>query len=161
MVSIELPSEPGTRVPDAKYPFRHYLPVQTRFNDFDMLGHINNSVYYTFFDMGKSHYFEAVNQGPIDWHNVGVVIANTNCDFYKPIFFDDSIAVVTTVIALGKKSFQIEQRIINAKNHLTHARCVSVMAAYNPETLKSAEVPESWVENLGNFEGRAFEDVHH
>lgn len=161
MVSIELPSEPGTRVPDAKYPFKHYLPLQTRFNDFDMLGHINNAVYFTFFDMGKAHYFEAVNNGPIDWHNVGVVIANTNCDFYKPIFFDDTVAVVTTMVALGKKSFKLEQRVINAKTRLTHARCITVMAAYDPRTLKSAEVPTSWVENATRFEGRTFEDTQH
>lgn len=161
MISIEIPSEPGTRVPDAQYPFRHYLPIQKRFNDFDMLGHMNNTVYFAFFDMGKSSYFEEISGVPVDWHNPGVVVANTNCDFYKPVFFDDTIAVVTTIISLGKKSFKIEQRIINAKTHRTHARCITVMAAYNPETLKSGEVSQTWIANAERYEERTFEPLHH
>lgn len=161
MVKIELPKELGTRVPDAKYPFRHYMAIQTRFCDFDMLGHMNNSVYFTFFDMGKAHYFETISGAPVDWHNLGLVVANTNCDFFKPVFFDDTIAVVTTVISQGKRSFKIEQRIINAKTRLTHARCITVMVAYDPQTLKSADVPQQWIENASRYEGRVFEEIVH
>ena len=42
-------------------PFRHSIPVQLRFNDIDILGHLNNSVYFTLFDLGKTRYFEAVH----------------------------------------------------------------------------------------------------
>ena len=34
-------------------PFRHSITVQLRFNDFDMLGHLNNSMYFSYFDIGK------------------------------------------------------------------------------------------------------------
>ena len=33
--------------------FKHTLPVQLRFNDIDALGHVNNSIYFTFYDLGK------------------------------------------------------------------------------------------------------------
>ena len=33
--------------------FRHTLPLQLRFNDIDLLGHVNNSVYFSFYDAGK------------------------------------------------------------------------------------------------------------
>ena len=35
----------------------HTLPLQLRFNDVDMMGHVNNAVIMEFFDLGKSHYF--------------------------------------------------------------------------------------------------------
>ena len=38
--------------------FRHTLPLQLRFNDIDLLGHVNNSVYFSFYDLGKARYFE-------------------------------------------------------------------------------------------------------
>ena len=34
--------------------FKHSVPVQLRFNDADALGHVNNSVYFTFYDLGKT-----------------------------------------------------------------------------------------------------------
>ena len=45
--------------------FRHTLPLQLRFNDIDLLGHVNNSVYFSFYDLGKARYFETVKAQPI------------------------------------------------------------------------------------------------
>lgn len=45
--------------------FKHSVPVQLRFNDADALGHVNNSVYFTFYDLGKTEYFKAVRGGEI------------------------------------------------------------------------------------------------
>ena len=47
--------------------FRHTLPLQLRFNDIDLLGHVNNSVYFSFYDLGKARYFETVKAQNIDW----------------------------------------------------------------------------------------------
>ena len=39
---------------------KHQVPVQLRFNDTDALGHVNNSTYFSFYDLGKSEYFATV-----------------------------------------------------------------------------------------------------
>ena len=56
--------------------FHHSQPLQIRFNDVDLLGHVNNSIYFAFYDLGKSRYFEAVKAQNIDWKKADVVIAN-------------------------------------------------------------------------------------
>lgn len=33
--------------------FNHTLPIQLRFNDVDKFGHVNNTVYFSFYDLGK------------------------------------------------------------------------------------------------------------
>ena len=45
---IAIPPCGNEKVPQPQCPFRHLTEVQTRFNDFDMLGHLNNSVYLQF-----------------------------------------------------------------------------------------------------------------
>ena len=40
--------------------FRHTLPIQLRFNDVDKFGHVNNTVYFSFYDLGKTEYFASV-----------------------------------------------------------------------------------------------------
>mgnify|MGYP001534377266 FL=1 len=40
--------------------FNHTLPIQLRFNDVDKFGHVNNTVYFSFYDLGKTEYFASV-----------------------------------------------------------------------------------------------------
>ncbi len=84
--------------------FRHHMPLQMRFNDIDMLGHLNNSVYLTFMDLAKTRYFQAALGDKLRWGEIGVVIVNINCDFCKPTFFDDVIEVETAVVAIGRRA---------------------------------------------------------
>ena len=79
-----LPPSSNLRVADAAHPFYHAIDLQTRFSDYDMLGHLNNNVYLTFMDMAKARYFQAVNPEPVDWKEAGVVVVNINCSFYAP-----------------------------------------------------------------------------
>lgn len=37
--------------------YRHHQPIQLRFNDIDMLGHVNNTLYFEYMDMAKTRYF--------------------------------------------------------------------------------------------------------
>ena len=48
-------------IPEAKFEFHHRTPVQTRFNDVDMFGHLNNSVYMQFADLAKMHYLSLIH----------------------------------------------------------------------------------------------------
>ena len=50
--------------------------VQIRFNDIDILGHLNNVVYFSLFDTAKAQYLHQVMEGNIDWRRVETVIAN-------------------------------------------------------------------------------------
>ena len=61
--------------------FHHSIPVQIRFNDIDMLGHVNNTVYFSFFDLGKARYFEEVKKGHFDLSHIDIVVANINVNF--------------------------------------------------------------------------------
>ena len=41
--------------------FHHALPIQLRFNDVDKFGHVNNTVYFSFYDLGKTEIFRLRN----------------------------------------------------------------------------------------------------
>jgi len=50
--------------------FPHRIPVEIRFNDIDILGHVNNTVYFSFYDTGKAWYFKDIVDWDIDWRKV-------------------------------------------------------------------------------------------
>ena len=139
---------------EQKPAFRHSVPVQMRFNDIDVLGHVNNSVYFTYYDLGKSAYFTAVRKGEIDWMRPDLVIANVNCNFYAPMFFGEPVSVVTRVDSIREKSFKILQRLVNVVTKEVKSECVTVMVAYNAEEQTSVRLPEKWVKSICDYEGR-------
>ena len=105
--------------------FKHSVPVQLRFNDADALGHVNNSVYFTFYDLGKTEYFKAVRGGEIP-KEIDIVVAHAEVDFIAPVFLNDEIAVQTTVSEIGNKSFELIQRIVDTKNNITKCFCKTI-----------------------------------
>ena len=110
--------------------FRHVLPIQIRFNDVDKFGHVNNTVYFQFYDTAKTDYIATVCKG-VDWEQVAIVVVRIEADFVSQIKAGDHIAARTRVIKVGNKSFHLEQEIIDADTQEVKCRCFSVMVFYD------------------------------
>lgn len=134
--------------------FHHRTPLQMRFNDIDMLGHLNNSIYLTFFDLAKTKYFAAVNGEPVDISKMGLVIVNINANFCAPTFFNEEVEAETAVSHIGNKSLTMEQRIVRVKDRQVKCACTTILAGFDLKTGTSIPVAEEWVEKLERFEGR-------
>lgn len=134
--------------------FRDHMPVQLRFNDVDVLGHVNNTVYLSFYDTGKAHYFNAVRPGRISWAHVDTVIANVECAYLSPILFGDRIEVYTRALAIGEKSFVLEQMLYETVTGTVKSVCRTVMVSFDPTTHKTVPLSAEWREGLTAFEGR-------
>ena len=133
--------------------FHHSYPLQLRFNDIDSLGHVNNSVYFTFYDLGKSRYFETVKKQSIDWRKADVVIANVNADFLSPIYSYEQIAVETCCIEIGNRSFKLMQRIVNTTTGEVKGICRTIMVGFDVEAGVSAPISDEWKNAIRQFEG--------
>lgn len=153
-----LPSD-NPRVPAAEFPFRHCLPVQIRFSDIDMLGHLNNNVYLTFMDLAKINYFGTVHGSPVTAPELCLVVVNIDCDFLSPSFMGDNLEVWTRTVAIGHRSFHLEQRIVDRNTGVTKCIGRTVMAGYDPATAKGAELAPSWIKETEAFEQRPLRNV--
>ena len=72
---IILPTPLNPRVPAPTQPFRTVLPLQIRFNDIDLLGHVNNEMYFAYMDLGKMRYFQEMMDDKLDWRAINTVVA--------------------------------------------------------------------------------------
>ena len=68
------------------YTFHHQVPIQVRMTDIDPVGHVNNSVQLTYYDLGRLKYLETIQKKEIDWQELDMVVVHTACDFYNSIF---------------------------------------------------------------------------
>ena len=160
MNPIEYPASQNPRVPEASQPYRHITPVQLRFNDIDMLGHINNNAYLEFMDLGKTSYFNTVKPELVNWKNINAVIVNINCDFFSPGYIKESLAVLTTVTSISQRSLKMEQRIINVETG--DVKCIgrTVMAGFDPKTAQGAPIDSECVKAICKHEEKELFVMH-
>ena len=121
-------------------PFNHTYDVQLRFNDIDALGHLNNSVYFALFDLGKAKYFIDVRKEDIDWRKTDIVVANVNCNFLAPTYFNENIAVQTQVTAMYDKSFMVVQQLINKDTNEVKCVCSTIMVGFDVKKCVAAPI---------------------
>lgn len=147
-----------SRVQMPGHDFRHSIPVQIRFNDIDLLGHVNNSVYFPFFDLGKARYFSTVKEETIDWRKTDIVVANINCDFCAPVYFNENINVLTQVVKIYDKSFKMLQYLVNTDTQEVKCICTTIMVGFDVEKGIAAPLSDDWKKSLSKFEGRDLEE---
>lgn len=152
MKPISYPASQNPKVPAASCEYRHVTPVQIRFNDIDMIGHINNNSYLEYMDLGKTAYFNAVKADLVNWKHINAVIVNINCDFFAPGYINEPIAVLTAVTSISQRSLKMEQRVINAETGEVKCIGYTVMAGFDPTTAQGAPIDEEWKLAIGKFE---------
>jgi acyl-CoA thioester hydrolase len=127
--------------------FKNILPIQVRFSDVDMMGHVSNTVYQNYYDSGKVNYFDEV-MPDMDFVNLGVVGASVKIEYLKPIFMKTRILVETRVSVLGQKSITMEHCLVNEQTGETLSTCTAVLVCFAIKEQKSIVIPENWRKSI-------------
>jgi len=132
--------------------FFHETPLQIRFNDVDVMGHVNNSVYQNYFDVARLRYFEDIFGYRMNWYDNALVLVHIEIDFIKSVEMYDQVKVLTKVYQLGNKSLRMEQRIVGEDNE--DVRCVNraVLSAFNYNEGKATPLLDEWREKIKKYE---------
>jgi len=85
--------------------------IQVRFSDLDVLGHVNNSVYLSYFETARVHYFAHLLGANWDWHKNGVILVKNEVEYHKPILLHDAPMVHVFTEHIGEKSFTLSYEI--------------------------------------------------
>jgi acyl-CoA thioester hydrolase len=109
-----MPNEPnGTKAP-LRSGFTHFLPIATRWMDNDVYGHVNNVVYYSYFDTVINRYL--IDEGGLDiagGETIGLCV-ESHCAYFRPVAFPDALDAGLRVAHLGRTSVRYEIGIFAA-----------------------------------------------
>lgn len=132
--------------------FNYKTNVPLRFVDFDIMGHVNNSVYFTYLEIARTNYWkEIVNW---DWKKTGIVIAHAELDYISPIVPNDQIAVHVKTTRIGNTSFDLEYQIVKVKGaeEFICSKGKTVCIAIDYATGKPTSIPTDEKQKMVNFE---------
>ncbi|GAB3315436.1 acyl-CoA thioesterase [Haliea atlantica] len=108
--------------------YRVFYPLNTRWSDNDIYGHINNVVYYSYFDSVANRYL--IETGGLDIAAAEIVgyVVNSGCDYHAPAAYPDALEGGLRVDRLGNSSVQYGIAIFRAgeREALAHGHFVHV-----------------------------------
>ncbi|UCD90043.1 MAG: acyl-CoA thioesterase [Desulfobacterales bacterium] len=127
------------------------IDIEVRFRDLDALSHVNNAVYFTYFEEGRKNFSKAIFQVS-DPSGFTFILAYIQCDYLMPVKFDDHIKLQMWVQNIGTKSFGFGYMIVDASDtSVVYATGESVQVCYNYAENKSIEVPVSMKKKLSAY----------
>ncbi len=102
-------SQPHRR---ADYP--HAMPITTRWMDNDAYGHVNNVVYYSYFDTVVNAWL--IERGLLEVETSPVIglVVETGCQYFAPLTFPESVTAALRVATLGRSSVRYEIALFGA-----------------------------------------------
>lgn len=94
--------------PSSRDSYRAFLPIQTRWMDNDVYGHLNNVIHYSMFDTAVNSWL--IREGLLDIHNgehIGLVV-ETGCRYFAEMAFPDLVTAGIRVARIGTSSVRYE-----------------------------------------------------
>jgi acyl-CoA thioester hydrolase len=135
---------PSTSRPEAEqrsaYP--HFRRILTRWMDNDVYGHVNNVVYYSYFDTVVNAYL--VKEGGLDIESSPVIglCVESQCRYLAPVKFPDLLDVGLRVAKIGRSSVRYEIGIFRAGESSAAAQGHFVHVFVDRATRRPADLPE-------------------
>jgi len=84
--------------------------LNVRFNDCDVLQHVNNATYYTYFEEARRDLFRLFNPD-LSTQNWNIIVASNACNYLQEIHFAQDITIYTWISHIGNSSFNVEHAI--------------------------------------------------
>jgi acyl-CoA thioester hydrolase len=138
------------------YPVVVDLPVV--WGEMDALAHVNNVVYFRYFETSRIAYFEKMKLWLyMETTGIGPILASTWCRFKAPLAYPDTVSVATRVTLIEKDRFKMAHAIVSHRLEKVAAEGEGVLVTYNYTEKQKVPMPEDLVLRIREIEGEKVE----
>ena len=128
--------------------YKVWRQIGTRWSDNDAYGHVNNTVYYQWFDTAVNAWL--IEAGLLDvaaGDPIGLVV-ETGCRYARPLAYPEPVEVGLAVVELGRSSVRYRLGIFAKGAAEAAAEGYFVHVYVGRESRRPVELPEAWREKL-------------
>ncbi len=157
----------------ARADFQRKAEVEVRFRDVDLMGHVNNAVYFTYLEQARFYYFRELSRGdtPLvppgagsdpagsDYVPVevpGFIVASAKMDYKSAARQGEWLDVLIRVAEVRRSSFVYAYEIYRKGTDELVATAETVQVVYDYAAARSTAVPDSLRSRFEVLEGRSF-----
>lgn len=136
-----------------KIEYHHTMPIQLRWMDADAFGHVNNAMYFQYYDTAKMDYFRKVCPEIVDKY--AIVTVHLDADFMHQVYTkDEEVEVQSAIVRIGHSSFTFRQQLVGKSDG--EVKCVgeTIMVLFDISKEQTVQFTPEWRAAIGKFEGR-------
>jgi acyl-CoA thioester hydrolase len=128
--------------------FKNKVSIQIRYRDLDAQNHVNSSVYFSYFELSRVHFFDTlfVDKRRDYWADVNIVVAKQEMNYKQQLRLHDKAYSYVWVSRIGNKSFEMNFLLVKEEDgkEIEVASGMGVLVCINLKTDQTVPVPEEW-----------------
>lgn len=131
------------KTPSQRQAYPHFFPMATRWQDNDGYGHVNNVVYYSYFDTAVNRYL--MNQGYLNAETSKIIglVVETQCTYFSSVSFPDNLDIAVRVDHMGNSSVRYGVAVFKENAELASAEGYFIHVYVDRLTHKPQPLPEA------------------
>jgi acyl-CoA thioester hydrolase len=123
------------------YPVIIEFPVA--WGEMDAMGHVNNTVYFRYFESARIAYFEKIDViGYMTETGIGPILGEISCKFKIPLSYPDKVLIGVKVVRIEEDRFIMNHLVVSTKHQRVAAEGDGVIVTFNYREGKKVAVPE-------------------
>ena len=143
---------PSRPTPHARADYPHALAIPTRWSDNDAYGHVNNAVYYFYFDTVVNTFL--IERGALDIAASPVIglVVETGCHYFSALTYPETVTAALRVAHIGRSSVRYEIALFAEGATTAAAQGHFIHVYVDRESRRPVEIPEGLRRVLGSLE---------
>ena len=134
-----------------KDPKKIIVEIPVRFRDIDSMGHVNNAVFFTYFEEGRKAFLYELF-GIVEPSEYNFILARIGCEFLRPVTLGNTIRLEIWIGETGGKSFTLKYRIVDRETpSVVYAKGQSVQVFYDYKSNRTRPLPEDFLETIAPY----------
>lgn len=128
------------------------IRINVRFRDIDAMGHVNNAVFFTYFEEGRLALFQELAVGS-GLSAFPFILAHISCDYLSPVILNTQLSLEIRAKEIGVKSFGLGYKLVDlADSSISYAKGESVQVCFDYGANKSIAVPAALKQKLNQYQ---------
>jgi acyl-CoA thioester hydrolase len=121
------------------------IPIAIRFNDIDLMGHVNNAVYLSYFEEARMSFFNRILGKDHDWEKQGIILVKNVIEYKQPLRLKHEVEAMVWCDGPRSKSFTMNYEIRERGNESNvFSTGHSVVVCFDYQIQRSIEIPADW-----------------
>ena len=130
------------REPATRSEYRYFTSITTRWSDNDQMMHVNNAIYYMYFDTAQTTFY--IQRGLLDMRRTSpYVVAESGCRHFSEVSYPDLLTVGIRAARVGTTSLRLEMGLFRNESTIASAESFFVHVFVDPISRRPIAIPEA------------------
>lgn len=132
----------------------YVVPHEVTWQDLDAMGHVNNAVYFAYFEWARTKYWLEM-EGSVDPTSLGFIVARAECDFRRELKMMDLVHIRVRISELRNSSLDFVYEVVNATTSEIAATGKVVVVLFSWQERRKMSISDELRARIATFQSAA------